>query len=66
MVPATARPASPELDDAEARMIAALAACNLHDADEARRHIRHLSPSRAGLVIQSCKRNGVDLSPPDP
>lgn len=50
-------------DNQQAHTAAAIAACNLKDRASAVRHIDMLSGSRRAMMLQVCKRNGVNLDP---
>jgi hypothetical protein len=47
--------------DDGARMVAAIAACNLKDKVRAARHLGELADGRRGMATQICERNDVEI-----
>ena len=52
--------ASMDSGDQDTAMVCALAACNIKSASKAKTHLDRLrSPSRRGMAVRTCKKNGV-------
>ncbi len=49
-----------EPGNAQALTTAAIAACNLKDPGKAKRYLGKLSGARQAMIVQVCKRNGID------